>query len=232
MAKIVFQETQRFRQIWIWAILLGVTGISLGSIFFMERDAPLDFSDITFPTGMLLLLNLLFLSFTLSTRIVVDRISYRFFPFTRWRSYRFEAIDSMNCLFRDRFPSLRRDAVDPTDLPALLKLPSVVGRDVSKPRKIPIFFLVDGTRNKSFDEQRTILDIQGMVPADPIEQLMTAMAYSFLYPGNDPFKNQLARGSFPNFALFNTTSHGLRTMALSGGRCPIASMSALPAIIN
>jgi len=36
----------------------------------------------------------------------------------------FEAIDSMNCLFRDRFPSLRRDAVDPTDLPALLKLPS------------------------------------------------------------------------------------------------------------
>jgi hypothetical protein len=96
MAKIVFQETQRFRQIWIWAILLGVTGISLGSIFFMERDAPLDFSDITFPTGMLLLLNLLFLSFKLSTRIVVDRISYRFFPFTRWRSYRFEAIDSMD----------------------------------------------------------------------------------------------------------------------------------------
>jgi hypothetical protein len=144
----------------------------------------------------------------------------------------FEAIDSMNCLFRDRFPSLRRDAVDPTDLPALLKLPSVVGRDVSKPRKIPIFFLVDGTRNKSFDEQRTILDLQGMVPADPIEQLMTAMAYSLLYSGNDPFKNQLARGSFPNFALFNTTSHGLRTMALSGGRCPIASISALPAIIN
>jgi hypothetical protein len=96
MAKIVFQETQRFRQIWIWAILLGVTGISLGSIFFMEIDAPLDFSDITFPTGMLLLLNLLFLSFKLSTRIVVDRISYRFFPFTRWRSYRFEAIDSMD----------------------------------------------------------------------------------------------------------------------------------------
>jgi hypothetical protein len=71
-----------------------------------------------------------------------------------------------------------------------------------------------------------------MVPADPIEQLMTAIAYSLLYPGNDPFKNQLARGSSPNFALFNTTSHGLRTMALSGGRCPIASMSALPAIIN
>jgi hypothetical protein len=95
MAKIVFQETQRFRQIWIWAILLGVTGISLGALFFMERDAPLDFSDIVFPIGMLLLLNLLFLSFKLSTRIKEDRLSFRFFPFTRWRSYRFEAIDAM-----------------------------------------------------------------------------------------------------------------------------------------
>ena len=96
MAKVVFQETQRFRQIWIWAILLGVTGISLGSIFFMEREAPLAFSDIAFPIGMLFFLNLLFLSFKLSTRIVVDRLSFRFFPFTRWRSYRFEAIDTMD----------------------------------------------------------------------------------------------------------------------------------------
>jgi hypothetical protein len=95
MAKIVFQETQRFRQIWIWALLLGVTGISLGSIFFMEREAPLAFSDITFPIGMLLLLNLLFLSFTLSTRIEEDCLSFRFFPFTRWRSYHLDEIDAM-----------------------------------------------------------------------------------------------------------------------------------------
>jgi hypothetical protein len=95
MAKIVFQEIQRFKQIWIWAILLGVTGISLGSIFFMEREAPLAISDIAFPIGMLFFLNLLFLSFTLSTRIKEDRLSYRFFPFTRWRTYRFEAIAAM-----------------------------------------------------------------------------------------------------------------------------------------
>lgn len=144
----------------------------------------------------------------------------------------FEAIDSMNCLFRERFPSLNRDAVDQMDLPTLLKLPSVVDRDVSKPRKIPIYFLVEGTRNKSFAEQKAILDIQGMVPAEPIEQLLTAMAYALLHPGNDPFKNQLARGSLPNLALFNTGSHGLRIMTLGEGRCPIASMSALPAIVN
>lgn len=95
MAKVVFQETQRFRQIWIWALLLGITGISLGSIFFIEREAPLTFSDIAFPIGMLLLLNLLFLSFKLSTRIEEDRLSFRFFPFTRWRSYRLEEIEAM-----------------------------------------------------------------------------------------------------------------------------------------
>ena len=95
MAKVVFQETQRFRQIWIWALLLGITGISLSSIFFMEREAPLTFSDIAFPIGMLLLLNLLFLSFKLSTRIEEDRLSFRFFPFTRWRSYPLDAIDAI-----------------------------------------------------------------------------------------------------------------------------------------
>ena len=95
MTAVNFQETQRFRQIWIWVLILGITGISLGALFFMERDAPLDFSDIVFPIGMLLLLNLLFLSFKLSTRIKEDRLSFRFFPFTRWRSYRFEAIDAM-----------------------------------------------------------------------------------------------------------------------------------------
>ena len=95
MTKVVFQETQRFRQIWIWALLLGITGISLSSIFFMEREAPLTFSDIAFPIGMLLLLNLLFLSFKLSTRIEEDRLSFRFFPFTRWRSYPLDAIDAI-----------------------------------------------------------------------------------------------------------------------------------------
>lgn len=95
MTQVIFQENQRFRQIWIWVILLGVTGISLGSIFFMERETPIAFSDIAFPIGMLFFLNLLFLSFKLSTRIVVDRLSFRFFPFTLWRSYRFEDVDAM-----------------------------------------------------------------------------------------------------------------------------------------
>jgi hypothetical protein len=44
---------------------------------------------------MILLLNILFLSFTLTTRIEADSLSYRFFPFTRWRTFRFEEIEAM-----------------------------------------------------------------------------------------------------------------------------------------
>lgn len=144
----------------------------------------------------------------------------------------FEAIDSMNHLFRERFASLRRAAMDSADLPWILKLDSVTKRDVNTPRKIPIFFLAKGTRNKSYDEQLELLDNLGLVPADPIEQLLTAMAFGFVYPGVDPFRSQLVRGSIPDSALFNTSSHGLRTFPLSSGRCPIASMSALPAIVK
>jgi hypothetical protein len=57
--------------------------------------APLTFGDLAFPIGMILLLNILFLSFTLTTRIESDSLSYRFFPFTRWRTFRFEEIEAM-----------------------------------------------------------------------------------------------------------------------------------------
>jgi hypothetical protein len=144
----------------------------------------------------------------------------------------FEAIDSMNHLFRERFASLHRDAIDGADIPWLLKLESVTKRNIETPRKIPIFFVVKGTRNRSFEEQMEIVDNLGLVPADPIEQTLTAMAYGFLHPGVDPFRSQLVRGAVPDAALFNTSSHGLRTFPLSGGRCPIASMSALPAIVK
>ena len=144
----------------------------------------------------------------------------------------FEAIDSLNCLFRERFTSLHRDAMDLADLPWLMKLESVSKRNIEQPRKIPIYFIVKGTRNKTFEEQLEIVDRQGLVPADPIEQLLTAMAFACLYPSTDPFRSQLVRGAVPDAALFHTKSHGVRTLPLSGGRCPIASMSALPAIVN
>ncbi|MCE2777433.1 MAG: hypothetical protein LW824_07355 [Algoriphagus sp.] len=96
MTQVLFQETQRFRQIWIWALILGISGVSLSSLFFLEDKPPLNFGDIAFPIGMILLLNILFLSFTLTTRIEGDSLSYRFFPFTRWRTFRFEEIETLD----------------------------------------------------------------------------------------------------------------------------------------
>ena len=95
MTQVIFQETQRFRQIWIWALILGISGVSLSSFFFLEDKPPLNFGDFAFPIGMILLLNILFLSFTLTTRIEGDSLSYRFFPFTRWRTFRFEEIETL-----------------------------------------------------------------------------------------------------------------------------------------
>ena len=96
MTKVIFQETQRFRQIWIWTLLLGITGVSLGSLFFFERDVPLNIGNLAFPVGMLLLLISLFLGLTLATRITENSLSYRYFPFTRWRTFRFEEIEALD----------------------------------------------------------------------------------------------------------------------------------------
>ncbi len=95
MTAVIFQETQRFRQIWIWALILGISGFSISSLFLLEDKAPLTFGDLAFPIGMILLLNTLFLSFTLTTRIEANALSYRFFPFTRWRTFRFEEIETL-----------------------------------------------------------------------------------------------------------------------------------------
>lgn len=95
MTSVIFQETQRFRQIWIWALILGISGFSVSSLFLLEDKSTFTFEDLAFPLGMILLLNTLFLSFTLTTRIEADSLSYRFFPFTRWRTFRFEEIESM-----------------------------------------------------------------------------------------------------------------------------------------
>ena len=98
MTKVIFQETQRFRQIWIWVLILGISGFSISSLFLLEDKAPLSSVDLAFPIGMILLLNVLFLSFTLSTRIEADSLSYRFFPFTRWRTFRFKEIEALDLI--------------------------------------------------------------------------------------------------------------------------------------
>jgi len=85
--KILFSERQRFNQIWIWLILLGVNGlfifvltkqVILGHPFW---DKPISNIALIILTILTLLLSFLFLNLRLETNIKANGIYVRFFPF-------------------------------------------------------------------------------------------------------------------------------------------------------
>jgi hypothetical protein len=84
---VLFTERQRFRQWWLWLILLGIDGLALYSVFKQViggqqfGDEPMSNEGLLCATGGLLLVTLLFLSSRLDTTIKQDGIYVRFFPF-------------------------------------------------------------------------------------------------------------------------------------------------------
>jgi hypothetical protein len=92
----IFNETQRFRQVWVWAILLSVTVAGIASVSYAVATQPnLSFVDVLVPMALLLLVNALFYSLKLTTRITESSLSFRFKPFLGNRIYRFEDLESM-----------------------------------------------------------------------------------------------------------------------------------------
>lgn len=85
--KILFTERQRFRQWWLWLILLGINGLFLFGIFKQViggqkfGDKPMSDVGLLIGTGFAFLLTLLFFNFRLDTLIKNDGIYVRFFPF-------------------------------------------------------------------------------------------------------------------------------------------------------
>lgn len=85
--EILFTEKQKFKQWWLWLILLFVNGIFLFGVFIQViggqqfGDNPMSDPMLLIITGLVLLLSLLFLSFRLETQIRTDGIYVRFFPF-------------------------------------------------------------------------------------------------------------------------------------------------------
>lgn len=96
MAEYIFQEIQRFRQFWIWGILILVTGIVVGSFFF-SSEATSDW-DLAIPLGIIGLVFLFFIKLELKIRIDQYSLSFSYFPFIKERKYRFEEIDSMELI--------------------------------------------------------------------------------------------------------------------------------------
>ena len=100
---LLFSETQKFKQWWIWLILIGINGTILFGIiqqlFLGQQFGNQPMSDIgLIITGVfMLLLSLLFFLFRLETHIKNDGIYVRFFPLHK--SFRFYSWDTISSFY-------------------------------------------------------------------------------------------------------------------------------------
>jgi hypothetical protein len=84
---ILFTERQKFKQWWVWLILLSLNGILLFGVFKQViggqqfGDKPAGNTELLILSGLLLLFTLLFFTLRLDTIIKQDGIYVRFFPF-------------------------------------------------------------------------------------------------------------------------------------------------------
>lgn len=82
----IFEEQQRFRQWWLWLIILGINGLLIYG--FVQQvivgkpfgEQPMSDTGITLSAVLSLALTLFSLSIRLETRITRDGIAVRFFP--------------------------------------------------------------------------------------------------------------------------------------------------------
>ena len=87
--KLVFTETQRFNQWWVWLSLIAVNGGLIAAAFLEKNEAhspgKKPMSDIEFLVviGVVVLISLGLLAFRLETQIREEGIYVRFFPFHR-----------------------------------------------------------------------------------------------------------------------------------------------------
>lgn len=95
----IFNETQRFRQVWIWTILLGITGIVGGSMTYqLINDPQTSLGELIFPVGLLLFINGLFFSMRLTTRLDASSLTFTYFPFLRKKVYPLSEMVSMELI--------------------------------------------------------------------------------------------------------------------------------------
>ena len=95
----IFYETQRFRQVWIWAILLGITGIAVGTMGYQLLNNPeTNIAELIIPVGILVFVNGIFFSMRLTTRLDASSLTFTYFPFLRKKVYPFSELVSMELI--------------------------------------------------------------------------------------------------------------------------------------
>jgi hypothetical protein len=96
---ILFTEKQKFKQWWLWLLLLGINGLFLFGVFKQVvvgqqfGDKPMSNAGLLVTAGLTILLTLLFVNFRLDTNIKKDGIYVRFFPFHfKFKHYTWESL--------------------------------------------------------------------------------------------------------------------------------------------
>lgn len=97
--EIVFSETQRFKQWWLWVILIGINAL-LFFTFFRQviggqpvGERPMSNPELFIMMSLVMLITISFYFFRLETRISKEGIYVRFFPFHfSFRSYSWSEI--------------------------------------------------------------------------------------------------------------------------------------------
>lgn len=97
--EILYIESQKFKQRWLWIILIGTNGFLLYGVFKQViggeqfGNNPMSNTGLLFAFGLTVLLSILFLNFRLDTVIKKDGIYIRFFPFhLRFKHYPWESL--------------------------------------------------------------------------------------------------------------------------------------------
>ena len=84
--EILFSETQRFRQWWLWILLLGINALMLYGVYMQVingqqfGDKPAGNTQLLIGSGISLLVTIFILSIRLDTLVKEDGIYVRFFP--------------------------------------------------------------------------------------------------------------------------------------------------------
>ncbi|MDQ7961216.1 hypothetical protein [Flavobacterium lindanitolerans] len=107
--EILFTERQRFKQWWLWFILLGINGLFLFGVIKQVvggepyGDKPMSNTGLIITTALTVFLTFLFVSFRLETIIRKDGIYVRFSPFhLKFRHYAWETLTK--CYVRQYAP--------------------------------------------------------------------------------------------------------------------------------